>query len=146
MTQEEFQKIVLRELGGLKEDVGSLKEDVGGLKKDVNNLKEDVSGLKEDMQDVKARLQHVEQDVGILKEDVGNLKEQVRENTDLLKAVLHSQEFTRAKHEGLEKSTASAQAVQAINERQKIHTGSINLLAARQLQMEVEIDQLKKAQ
>lgn len=118
MTQEEFQKIVLKELCGLKDDVGGLKEDVSGLKEDVNTLKEDASALRG----------------------------QVTENTSLLKAVLHNQAFMQVKVEGLEKNAASAQFAQALDERQRIHSESINLLASRQLRVEAEIEQLKKAQ
>lgn len=139
MTQEEFQKIVLKELWGIKEDVSSLKEDV--------------NSLKEDMRDVKTRLQNVEHDVSSLREDVSGLKEdvnllkgQVTENTSILKAVLHNQEFAQAKIEGLEKNTSSVQFTRALDERQRIHSESINLLASRQLRVEAEIEQLKKAQ
>lgn len=40
MTNEEFQNLVLKELGSIKEDASGLKEDVSGLKEDVNSLKE----------------------------------------------------------------------------------------------------------
>lgn len=104
MTQEEFQKIVLKEL----------------------------CSLKEDMRDVKKRLQNVARDVSVLKEDVTILKGQAAENTSILKVVLHNREFAQAKAEGPEKSTVSVD-LRAIEKRQRIHSESINLLASRQL-------------
>jgi regulator of replication initiation timing len=60
LTNEEFQSIVLKQLGELKEDVSGLKEDVSGLKEDVSRLKVDVTSLKVGQMRIEERLGRVE--------------------------------------------------------------------------------------
>ena len=87
MTNEEFQKIVLEELKGLKEEVIGTKEDVGelkGLKEEVIEIKEDVGELK----GLKGEVIEIKENVGELKglkEKVIELKEEIvelKEKTD----------------------------------------------------------------
>lgn len=56
MTNEEFQRIVLEEFKGIKEDIGAIKEDVEGLKEDVGGLKKDVEGLKKGQREIRREL------------------------------------------------------------------------------------------
>lgn len=60
MTNEEFQNLVLKELGSIKKDVSGLKQDVSGLKEDVSGLKSDVYSLKEGQARIEVRLERVE--------------------------------------------------------------------------------------
>lgn len=68
MTNEEFQRLVLQELGDIKEDIGTLKENVSKLEKGQQAIQEDVSILIEDVSILK-------EDVTMLKEDVSTLKD-----------------------------------------------------------------------
>ena len=47
MTENEKLDLILRELGGIKEDVQGLKGEVQGLKGEVQGLKNDVQSLRE---------------------------------------------------------------------------------------------------
>ncbi|HLR35247.1 MAG TPA: hypothetical protein VK071_07985 [Tissierellales bacterium] len=77
MTQEEFQKTVLNELKGLREDVTGLKEGVGGLKGDVGGLKEDVAGLKGDVRALKEEQKQLISRVGALEKGQKELTSKV---------------------------------------------------------------------
>ena len=75
LTTQEFQSIVLRELGEIKTDIVEIKTDISGLKEDVSVLKKDVSGLKEDISVLKDDVSVLKEDVSVLKKDVSVLKE-----------------------------------------------------------------------
>jgi outer membrane murein-binding lipoprotein Lpp len=60
MTNEEFQHLVLKDLGELKTDVSDLKSDVSGLKSDVFTLKSDVSTLKSDVSTLNQKVENLE--------------------------------------------------------------------------------------
>ena len=60
MTNEEFQSIVLKQLGELKEDVSGLKEDVSGLKEDVTSLKAGQARIEERLERVENRAESIE--------------------------------------------------------------------------------------
>lgn len=78
VTNEEFQKLVLKDLGSIKEDINGLKEDVSGLKEDVGSLKEDVSSLKAGQARIEVRLEKVE----VKLENVENRLERVETKLD----------------------------------------------------------------
>lgn len=63
MSENEKLDLILRELGGIKEDVSSIKVEMQTVKEDLEVLKGEVKELKED--------------VRILKEDVQSLNERV---------------------------------------------------------------------
>ena len=92
MTNEEFQSIVLKELGSIKEDIGGLKEDVSGLKEDVSVLKQDVSGLKEGQARIEERLERVENKLDSVHEQTAVLTEFRTETNMKLANLLESNE------------------------------------------------------
>ena len=82
MTNEEFQKAVLQEFKGLKQDIGdlkqdfsTLKQDVGTLKHDVTDLKQDVSTLKHNVTDLKQDVDKIDKTLKIVYDHVGTLTE-----------------------------------------------------------------------
>ncbi len=93
MTQDEFQKIVISELHGIKSDISTIKSDIGTLKSELKFVKEDLTALKDRM---------------------GNIEEQMNETNEIVKAIRHNQDFSNAKLEALETSTANIEGVQQI--------------------------------
>jgi chromosome segregation ATPase len=107
MTQEEFQKIVISELRGIKSAIGTLKSDVTTLKNDVGVLKSDFATLK-------SEIKFVKEDLIGLRDRMGNMEERLGETNDIVKAIRHNQDFANAKLEALETSTANIEGVQQI--------------------------------
>ena len=68
MTNEEFQNLVLKELGSIKEDVSGLKEDVSGLKSDVCSLKEGQARIEIRLERVENKLDAVHDQTAVLTE------------------------------------------------------------------------------
>lgn len=56
MTENEKMDLILRELGGIKEDVGAVKREVRLLTDDVKSVKEEVQLLKNDVKSVKDKV------------------------------------------------------------------------------------------
>lgn len=60
MTNEEFQRLVLQELGEIKNDVSKLEKGQQAIIKDVSTLKEDVIILKEGQKDIKVLIEDLD--------------------------------------------------------------------------------------
>ena len=60
MTNEEFQRLVLQELGEIKNDVSKLEKGQQSIIKDVFTLKEVVSILKDGQKDIKALIEDLD--------------------------------------------------------------------------------------
>ncbi|MDQ2087421.1 hypothetical protein RBH29_13395 [Herbivorax sp. ANBcel31] len=88
MKNEEFQKLVLEQLSGLKDDVTGLKDDVTGLKDDVTRLKGDVTGLK------------------TRQDEIYHVVKAIEHSNQVGKAELDKHEFRIAKVEGKFKKVA----------------------------------------
>ena len=97
MTDEDFQKLVLDKLGGLETKIGGIETEFGGLKTQIGGLEAEFGGLKTQ--------------IGGLENRFDGLEEQVKENTEIIKAVRHNQEFGIAKLSALELSTASKESI-----------------------------------
>jgi hypothetical protein len=81
-----------------------------------------------------------------------SIEVQQRENTDIVKALIHRTDELDAKFDGLLLTTATKESIDQIDKKLDIITQlqltqgeSINILALRQLQQESEIALLKKA-
>ena len=82
MTENEKMDLILRELGGIKEDVGAVKREVRLLTDDVKSVKEEVQLLKDDVKSVKEEVQLLKDDVKSVKEEVQLLKNDVKSVKD----------------------------------------------------------------
>ena len=88
MTNEEFQRLVLQELGEIKGDIGVLKSDVGTLKENVSKLEQGQQAIIRDVRKLEEGQQAIQKDVTVLKEDVSVLKADVsilKKDVDILK-------------------------------------------------------------
>jgi predicted nucleic acid-binding Zn-ribbon protein len=83
VTNEEFQKLVLEKLSGIESKFDNLESEVSGLKSKIGGVETRFDGLEE----------------------------QVKENTNIIKAVRHNQEFGIAKLEALVLNTASKESI-----------------------------------
>lgn len=66
---------MLKELGGIKEDLSDFKQDVSGLKQNISGIKEDVSSLKEGQTRIENRLEKVENKLDAVQEQTAFLTE-----------------------------------------------------------------------
>lgn len=88
MNNEEFQKTVLEKLSSLEKDIKDFKD----LKTDVKSIKTEVKGLNQ-------RFDSLENRVGLLGSQTG-------ENTQMLKALIHSSEVHKAELDNITLSVA----------------------------------------
>ena len=99
---EEFEKIVLKTLTEIKEDVSVLKTEFTELKEDVSTLKTEFTELKEDVSTLKTEFTELKEEVSTLKTEFTELKEDVstlnKEMTTLKRDVVvlkkHSKDLT----------------------------------------------------
>lgn len=84
MSNEEFQKTVLKELKELKQDMAEVKQDITGLKQDVTELRQDFRRLEDklDEMEVKNANRHLELEakLNLLAEDQQSIKEVLGEH------------------------------------------------------------------
>lgn len=84
--------------------------------------------------------------------DMSEVKSELKENTDLIKALMHRTEELDAKYDVLLYTTATKEVIERLESKmdkmlvnQATQGESINILALRQLQAESELNALKKA-
>jgi len=82
--------------------------------------------------------------------DMSEVKGELKENTDLINALMHRTEELDAKHDGLLHTTSTKESIERLEAKidkilatQITQGESINILALRQLQTEAEIAALK---
>ena len=117
MTNEEFQKLVLKELESMGSGQKELKEDVSNIKKDISNVREDIS----------------------------NVKGQLNENTQIVKALRHRTEELDAKFDGLLTTTATKEAIANLATKEDIAAldSKFEVLNSRLFHQEAELHRLK---
>lgn len=84
--------------------------------------------------------------------DMSEVKSKLKENTDLIKALMHRTEELDAKYDVLLYTTATKEVIERLESKmdkmlvnQATQGESINIIALRQLQAESELNALKKA-
>ena len=97
MTNEEFQRVVLEELKGLKEDVGGLKEDVGGLKEGQKRLVNKVDGLEIKVNGLETKTENLELKVDRLDNGQQEIKKQLNAVVEQTADLTEFREKTNAK-------------------------------------------------
>lgn len=151
MTDRELLEEVLKvvkshgeELHGLKVGQQVLSEEVQGLKAGQQVLSEKVQGLNEDIRGLKVGQQVLNEEVQGLKvgqqvlgEDVQGIKVQLDETNQIVKAIRHHQEHISAKVEGLEATTAKADALRGLDNKYEV-------LNSRLFAQEVEMQELRR--
>ena len=93
----------------MKPDIGSIKQDVAGIKQDVAGVKQELAEVKQEVKALDGRLSCVE-------EKVDTLGVTVKENSDMIKALMNRTDMIDAKIDGLTVSTASTKQVQAVRQ------------------------------
>lgn len=88
----------------------------------------------------------------LIVKDISEVKSKLKENTDIIKALIHRTEELDAKYDDLLHTTATKEVIERLESKmdkmlanQATQGESINILALRQLQAESEINALKKA-
>lgn len=111
MTNEEFQKLVLEKLGGLEKSFYGLETRFDGMETRFDRLETEFGGLKTQIGGLETEFDGLKTQIGGLEKRFDGLEEQVKENTEIIKAVRHNQEFGIAKLSALELSTASKESI-----------------------------------
>jgi len=100
----------------MKTDIGSIKQDVEGIKQDVEGIKQDVAGVKQELAEVKQEVKALDGRLSCVEEKVDTLGVTVKENSDMIKALMNRTDMIDAKIDGLTVSTASTKQVQAVRQ------------------------------
>lgn len=150
MTNEEFQRLVLSELGSLKEGQGELRQEVSDLKQDMSVLKQgqeelrqDVFGLKQDVSVLKQGQKELRQDVFALKQGQETVKGQLEETNQIVKALLHNQAHANARLTALEETTAKASALKELKATQEAMQDDIFYLVKKTVENGAGIKRLR---
>lgn len=126
---------ILDELKSLRSDMTTVKSDVTALKNDMVTVKSDVTALKNDMITVKSDITSMQSNMNFMQADITSMQVDIR----MIKE-------TMATKEDIVDLPLIARAVLETNETRaelSAHTRSINILNARQLKMEADIEILK---
>lgn len=94
LTTEEFQSIVLKELGEIKTDIVGIKTDVTSLKEDVSVLKEGQIRLEEGQTKLEENQLSLEKKVDAIYEQTAILSEFREDTNTLLELVMKNQART----------------------------------------------------
>lgn len=144
MTTEEFQKIVLQKFDLLESEISATKlqiqennsqirtvqsqlqaantqiKDVKSQITDSNTqiqeIKSQISDSNTQIQEIKLQISDSNAQIQEIKSQISNSNSQITEQTDMLKAILHNQEFVNAKIEGLTLTTAKIESVQQLQQ------------------------------
>ncbi|MCX7780345.1 MAG: hypothetical protein N2491_05430 [Negativicutes bacterium] len=156
MTNEEFQKLVLEELFGIKSEISGLKSEISGLNSEVSGLKSEISGIKFEISDlnseisgIKSEISGIKSEISGIKSEISGIKSQLSENTQIIKALMHRTEELDAKFDGLLHTTATKDAL--INFENKITTqldrmaGDITFLVRKTAEHDDDIRALRRA-
>ncbi len=101
--------------------------------------------MEELLKQIVARLDRMETGQQTIREEVSNMSSQLDENTAIIKAIRHNQEFANAKLDGLVVSTVSKESLTNLATKEDIAVLAANfeVLNARLFQNEVEVQRLK---
>lgn len=113
---EKFQGLS-KEVQDLKTGQQVLREEVQDLKTGQQVLREEVQELKTGQQILREEVQELKIGQQVLREDVQELRGQLDETNQIVKAIRHNQEYISAKLEGLEATTAKADAVRVLDNK-----------------------------
>lgn len=94
MTNEEFQKIVLEELKGLREDVADLKEGQSNLEEGQLKLEQRQSKLEQGQEEIKRELRAVVEQTAVLTE----FREEINIKIDKIIDELNTLEIVTSKN------------------------------------------------
>lgn len=117
-----------------------LKQLITGQKQLYSEIKDLIAGQQEFKTEIKgmvAKLDNLESEIALVKQDMGTNIQQ-RENTDIIKAILHHQESANAVIESLRLHTATCAHVEKVEAK-------IDNLNVRLFDQEAEITRLKVA-
>ena len=95
MSNEEFQRIVLEELRGLKEGQGSFSKELRGLKEEQRGFSEELRGLKEEQIEMRKEIKAITEQTAILTEfrEESNAKlDKIIEENDIFKELIGKHE------------------------------------------------------
>jgi chromosome segregation ATPase len=105
----------------MKTDVSDLKEGQNRIEADISGLKEEAKTIKTDVSGLKQGQNRMEADVIRLKEGQSRLETQVLENTQILNALEHAAQVSKAEHDNMALSIAEMKG-EIKNMRNNINT------------------------
>lgn len=150
MTNEEFQAVMLKQMQVFTENFKFMHDQFGKIDQRFEQIDQRFEQIDQKFEKIDQRFEQINQkfetidqrfdtlenNFAELKKDVGHIKGQQRENTDMIRALLHNQEVANAKLEALELNTATRESVEKL-------ASKMNVLNQRLFNQEAEVDTLK---
>lgn len=110
---------------------------------EVKGLKTEVGGLKAEVQGISSRMDKLETKFDSLETKVDTMDGQLRENTDYIKSLLHRTEELDAKFDGILHTTASKDAIKALDTKIDRVAADMTFLVRKAAEHEDDIRNLK---
>ncbi|HBG0867867.1 TPA: hypothetical protein KPF30_002611 [Clostridioides difficile] len=83
---------ILELLQKMNNNIVDMKQDITGMKQDIVDMKQDIKGMKQDISDLKIGQVETNNRLDIV-------ESQVKENTQILKALEHKADVSKAEHD-----------------------------------------------
>ncbi|MCO5822835.1 hypothetical protein M8668_13410 [Clostridioides difficile] len=83
---------ILELLQEMNNNIVDMKQDITGMKQDIVDMKQDIKGMKQDISDLKIGQVETNNRLDIV-------ESQVKENTQILKALEHKADVSKAEHD-----------------------------------------------
>ena len=116
----------------------------------LESLLQKVTGIEGKVTGIEGKVTGIEDKMSEIEDKMTGIESQLRENTDIIKAIVHRTDELDAKFDGLTVNMAKGferveERLEKIEQIQVTQGESINILAMRQFQNDTDIAALKKA-
>ena len=132
------------DITGMKTDITGMKNDMVAMKTDITGMKTDMATMNTDITDMKLDMATMNTEITAMKVDMAT-KTQQDENTQVIKAILHSIETANAELNGLKLTTLNKEALIHLATKEDVAETNDHLMALneRLFHQEAAISHLK---
>lgn len=122
---------------GINGEIIGIKGNIEGINGEITGIKRDINGITGEIIGINGKIEGINEEIIGIKGDINGVKGQLDENTQIVKAIQHNQEFSNAKLACIELTTAKAQSLSKLDDK-------FEALNKRLFAQEAEIQGLKR--
>lgn len=99
-------KVMHSDIKEIKGDITSMQSDIKVMKSDIASMQDDITVMKSDITTIQGDIITINDKLENLENDMAFVKPQVSENTEILKALVHSSQVQKAQIDSIEYNVA----------------------------------------
>lgn len=149
MTERELLEKILQTVEGHSDDIKDMKTHLnhigirlGGVDMRLGGIDTRLGGIDTRLDGIDSRMDGIDSRMDGIDSRMDGMQIQLEENTQIVKALRHNQEYMLAKLHGLETTTAKAAAVEKLQTSVDLLHGKYNVLDRRLFAQEAQMDAL----